>query len=510
MRHSDRMTQASSAQPNWSVTNQAAALVPAAVTALLDREWRLLIDGTLVSATGHRTYQRVSPYGEMVIAEAPDADVGDVDTAARTAHAARAKWRATPNTERAELVRALADSIEEHGEELALLDTVDAGSPISNSRADVATAVMQLRMFAGQALELKGTSVPASHGLHITVREPVGVVARIVPYNHPLMFACKIGAPLVAGNPTILKPPEAAPLSALRLGELAADIFPPGVLSVVVGDGPAIGDALVRHRQVRRIGFIGSEPTGRAIQRAAAETAVKDVTLELGGKNAMVVFADADLDAAAKGAVFGMNFTWSGQSCGSNSRLLVQREVHDVLVEKVVALIERRRIGDPFDEATEQGTMINRAQYEKTLRYIETAKSEGATVVTGGGPPSNLERGLFVAPTVFTGVRPDSRIAQEEVFGPLLSVLSFTDEDEAIAIANDVDYGLTASVWTQDVARAHRMVHEFEAGFTWINDSSRHFPNVPFGGVKGSGVGREESLEELLSYTELKTINVNY
>ncbi len=484
--------------------------LPPHVATLLDRSWPLLSGGVLAGARSGRTYQRVSPYTETVIAEVPDADPGDVDAAVRAAHAARGAWRATPPAQRARMVAELADAVEEHGEELALLDTVDAGSPIANSRVDVTAGVASLRMFAGQVLELKGDTIPAAEGLHLTVREPVGVVARIVPYNHPLMFACKVGAPLVAGNPTILKPPEAAPLSALRLAELAADIFPPGVLSVLVGDGPSVPDALVRHELVRRIGFIGSEATGRAIQRAAAESGVKDVTLELGGKNAMVVFADADLDAAAEGAVFGMNFTWSGQSCGSNSRLLVQREIHDELVRRVVDLVERRRIGDPFEEGTEQGTMINRAQYEKSLAYVDIARDGGATVVTGGGRPAGLDHGLFVAPTVLTDVRPDSRIAQEEVFGPLLSVIAFDDEAEAVAIANGARYGLTASVWTRDVSRAHRVVDGFEAGFTWINGSSRHFPNVPFGGVKGSGIGREESLEELLSYTELKAVNVMY
>lgn len=484
--------------------------MPPEVAALLSHEWSLLAGGELTAAASGRTYQRISPCTETVIADVPDADSSDVDAAVEAAHGARAGWRDTLPAERARLVAALADAVERHAEELALLDTVDAGSPISNSRADVATAVAQLRMFAGLALELKGTTIPASSGLHLTVREPVGVVARIVPYNHPLMFAAKVAAPLVAGNPTILKPPDAAPLSSLRLAELARDIFPPGVLSVLVGDGPAVPGALVRHRHVRRIGFIGSEPTGRAIQRAAAETGVKDVSLELGGKNAMVVFADADLDAAAEGAVSGMNFTWSGQSCGSNSRLLVQQEIHDELVRRVVARTERRAIGDPLDEATEQGPMINRGQYEKSLAYIDIAVGEGATVVTGGGRPPGLDHGLFVAPTVFTGVRPQSRIAQEEVFGPLLSVISFTGEAEAVEIANAVSYGLTASVWTRDVSRAHRMARAFDAGFIWINGSSRHFPNVPFGGVKGSGIGREESLEELLSYTELKSINVMY
>lgn len=486
--------------------------LPADAARLLDRKWSLLIDGELTQAASGRTFDDVSPVTGTVVADVPDAATADVDLAVRAAHRARRGWRNTPAAERAALVARLADVVERHADELALLDTVDAGSPISNSRLDVSVAVAQLRLFAGLALEMKGDTIPASNALHLTVREPVGVVARIVPYNHPLMFACKIGAPLVAGNPTVLKPPEAAPLSALRLGELAADIFPPGVLSVLVGDGPAAPDALVRHPLVRRIGFIGSEPTGRAIQRAAAESGIKDVTLELGGKNAMVVFADADLDRAAEGAVFGMNFTWSGQSCGSNSRLLVQRGIHDELVARIVALIEARRIENPFSNRSEQGTMINRAQYEKSLRYIGIATDQGARVATGGGPPRDpdLRDGLYVAPTVLTGVGPADRIAREEVFGPLLSVIPFDDEAEAVEIANGVDYGLTASVWTRDVERAHRVVREFEAGHTWINGSSRHFPNVPFGGVKGSGLGREESLEELLSYTELKAINVMF
>lgn len=488
------------------------ARLPASAAQALKREWRLLIGGRLRGSRSGRTFERVSPVTETVIARVPDAGVADVEDAVEAAYQARAVWRDTSAPARAAAVRALADLVERHAEELALLDTIDAGSPISNSRADVAVAVSQLRMFAGLALELKGDTIPASNALHLTVREPVGVTARIVPYNHPLMFACKIAAPLVAGNPTVLKPPESAPLSALRLAELAQEVFPPGVLSVLVGDGPEVPDALVRHPRVRRIGFIGSEPTGRAIQRAAAESGVKDVTLELGGKNAMVVFSDADLPAAAEGAVFGMNFTWSGQSCGSNSRLLVQREIHDELVARVVELVEARRIGDPLAEWSEQGTMINRAQYDKSLRYIDIATGEGAKVATGGGPPSGagFERGLYVRPTVLTGVTPSARIAREEVFGPVLSVIPFDSEREAVEIANGVDYGLTASVWTRDLDRAHRVVRAFEAGHTWINGSSRHFPNVPFGGVKGSGVGREESLEELLSYTDLKAINVMF
>ncbi|MGO1834189.1 MAG: aldehyde dehydrogenase family protein [Actinomycetaceae bacterium] len=478
---------------------------------VLDRDWRMLIDGELRAASGGATFLSYDPFSRVPVAAVPDASPDDVDAAAEAAASARADWRKATAIERARLVLRFADLVEEHAEELALLDAIDAGSPISNARLDVEIALAQMRMYAGFALEMKGQTIPATGGLHLTVREPVGVVAKIWPYNHPLMFFCRIAAPLVAGNPVIAKPPEAAPLSPLALGELAAQVFPPGVVNVVVGDGAATPDRLVRHPAVRRIGFIGSEPTGRAIQRAAAESGVKHVTLELGGKNAMVVFPDADLDAAAAGAVDGMNFTWSGQSCGSNSRLLVHRDIHDALLAKVADRVRARHQDDPLAEASEQGTMINEAQYDKSLGFIETARGEGARVVVGGGRPEGerFREGLFVEPTVLADVSPSSRIGQQEVFGPVLSVLPFTDEDEALAVANGVEYGLTASVWTRDLDRALRMARGFEAGFVWINGSGAHYPNVPYGGVKRSGVGgKEECLEELLSYTEEKVINI--
>ncbi|WP_460781920.1 aldehyde dehydrogenase family protein [Microbacterium shaanxiense] len=483
----------------------------ATVRRLLQRDWRMLIDGELCGASDGGEFATVDPFSQLPIARVPDASAHDVDRAVEAALAARAAWRETTAVERARLVLDFADLVEEHRDDLALLDAIDAGSPIVNARFDVTIALAQMRMFAGLALEMKGQTVPASAALHFTIREPVGVVAKIWPYNHPLMFFCRIAAPLVAGNCVVAKPPEAAPLSPLALGELAAQVFPPGVVNVVVGDGPSVPDRIVRHRGVRRVGFIGSEPTGRSIQKAAAESGVKHVTLELGGKNAMVVFPDVDLDAAAASAVNGMNFTWSGQSCGSTSRLLVHEDVHDALVEKVAALIRERRQDDPLSEASQQGTMINKNQYDKSLDFIQTAQAEGATVVVGGGRPEG-ERfgdGLFVAATLLTGVSPDSRIAQQEVFGPVLSVITFRTEDEALHIANDVEYGLTASVWSNDIHRALRMARGFEAGFVWVNGSSAHYPNVPYGGVKSSGVGgKEECLEELLSYTEEKAINI--
>jgi 2-formylbenzoate dehydrogenase len=480
--------------------------------AVRDRAWRFLVNGELVDAVAGGTFERVSPFTRRVLATVPSGDPRDAELLAQAANGARKGWARTPAPERAAAVQRASDIIEAHGEELAFLDAIDAGSTIANARADIGFALAHMRLFAGLALEVKGTTIPASAGLHLTVREPIGVVLRIVPFNHPFMFAAKVFTAIVAGCPVILKAPEAAPLSALRMGELLRDVFPPGVLQVSTAQGRAHADALVRHRHVNKIAFIGSETTGAAIQVAAAESGFKRVSLELGGKNAMIVFDDANLDRAAQGAIAGMNFAWSGQSCGSNSRLLVQRSVHDRVVELITHKLEGHRLGDPLDPRSAQGTMIHERQYDTVQRYLNLAREDGGTIVCGGTRPDNpaLGDGLFVPPTVITGLPLSSRVLREEIFGPVLSVIPFDTEDEALEIANALDYGLTASVWTADIGRALRVVRDVEAGFTWINDSSKHFLNVPYGGVKSSGNGREESIEELLSYTELKTINIAY
>jgi acyl-CoA reductase-like NAD-dependent aldehyde dehydrogenase len=485
----------------------------ARVPATADRDWSLLIGGKLVSTRSGRCYADVSPATEQVIAHVPDGDAADVDAAVRAAETAATQWRRVPPRERGARVAELARVLEEHADELAFLDAIDGGHPVTSMHLDVSMGADMLRLFSGLGIELKGETIPATtENLHLTLREPFGVVGRIIPFNHPIMFAAgKIAAPLVAGNAVILKPPESAPLSALRMGELFADLLPPGVLSIVVGEGPATGRAVARHPAIRRIGFIGSDRTGRSIQKDAAEVGVKEVTLELGGKNALIAFPDADPEQVAASAVAGMNFVRSsGQSCGSTSRLLLHESIADDVVGRVLARMAAIRIGDPLDPATEMGTMASRAQYDKTMRYIDMARADGATVLAGGGPPPNLadQPGLFIAPTLLGGVRPDMRVAREEVFGPVLSVIRWQDEQAAIDIANAVDYGLTGSIWTSDLTRAHRVAGAIQAGYLWINGSSRHFAGVPFGGVKMSGVGREESLGELLSYTQLKTVNI--
>ncbi len=436
----------------------------------------------------------------------------DVERAVAQARSAQPAWGRLSPAERAGAVRKLREGVQHHAEELARLDALDSGNPLRGMRIDLGIATALLGYFAGLATELKGQTIPLGSGkLDFAVREPLGVVARLVPFNHPLMFACiKSAPPLVAGNTVILKPSEHTPLSALRLAELAEDIFPPGVFNVLPGLGD-VGEALARHPGVDGICLVGSVPTGRKVMEAASGT-LKRLMLELGGKNALIVYPDVDLDKAADGAVKGMNFGWTaGQSCGATSRVLVHAAVHDALVERIVARVERIRLGIPEDADTEMGCLTTRAQYDKTLRYIELALGEGARLMTGG-PPDHPphDKGLYIRPTVFTGVQPTMRIAREEVFGPILAVMRWEDEEQLIEWANDVEYGLTASVWTRDIDRALRTVSRLQAGYVWVNNSSDHFLGAPFGGYKQSGFGREECLEELLAFTQLKNINVTF
>jgi betaine-aldehyde dehydrogenase len=475
-------------------------------------DYRCLIGGELVGAVNGSTIASHNPANGEKLAEVPNCGPADVDRAVEAAQAAYPAWRKLTPRERAAYLSKFAARLRERAETYAWIDSLDLGSPLKAMRNDVASAAALNDFYAGIAPEIKGETIPATAGtLNFTVREPYGVVGRIIPFNHPIMFAARIAAPLIAGNTLVMKPPEQTPLSALEMARDVCEIFPAGVVNIINGDGINVGAPLVRHPLVRRVHFTGSVEVGREVAKAAAE-GLKPVSLELGGKNPMIVFPDADIDKAVAGAFNGMNYCWSqGQSCGSTTRLFLHESIHDEFLAKLLAKIATARIGVPTDESTDMGCLVTAKHFNKVMSYIELGKSEGARLVTGGGKPSQpeLQKGFFVLPTVFDGVTQSMRLAREEIFGPVQAVLTWRDEAELPGLANCLNFGLTASIWTCDFPKAYRLAQEIEAGFIWINDSSRHFAGVPFGGMKHSGMGREETLGDLLSYTQLKSINVN-
>ena len=473
---------------------------------------RMLIGGELVASESGIWDHSINPATEEVVGRVPSGTKADVDRAVAAAEAAWPLWNARPTQEREAVLRAFGAKIAERAEEILNVEVADTGNTITPMRGDVRVAVDSLNYYAGIAHEVKGETFPATpKHLHLTLREPYGVVARIVPFNHPVMFAvARTAAALASGNAVVVKPPETSPLSAMVLAEIARDALPPGLFNIVTGPGRDVGDAVVRHPGIKRIAFIGSPSTGRAIQRAAAEVSVKHVTLELGGKNPMIVFPDNDPEEIARAAVGGMNFTWSGQSCGSTSRLLLHEDIYDAVVGKVAQRVAALRVGDPTQADTDMGPVNSKGQLDKILGFIASGHSEGARLLTGGRRPAGKQfaRGFWIEPTVFADVVPGMRLWQEEVFGPILSVGRWRTTEEAIRLANSTEYGLTASIWTRDINAALKTARAVRSGHLWINGFSAHFLGVPFGGMKNSGVGREEGIEELLSYTETKTINL--
>jgi 2-formylbenzoate dehydrogenase len=469
----------------------------------------MLVGGKLVEAANGGTSGVIDPASEEEIARVPDADETDAKAAVDAAADAFAAWRATPLVQRAAAVNRLADAILESQAELGRLESLDTGACIGPMTNDIGTTVTRFRYFAGLARELKGITVPASdRGFHFTVREPYGVCVGITAFNHPLLFAsAKIAPPLIAGNTVVLKPPPQAPLTSLALAEIAADILPPGVLNIVSGTSVGLGQALVSDPRVRRVSLTGSVPTGKAVMKTAADH-LADVTLELGGKNPLIVYPDADIDAAVRGAIRAMNFGWQGQSCGSTSRVIVHESVHAEFCRRLVEILQGMRIGSPQDPATQIGAMISRAQYDRVMSYIEIGQQEGARLLTGGRRPPGQDQGFFVEPTVFDEVTEDMRIFREEIFGPVMALTTWSDEDEAIRIANLGDYGLTANVYTNDLPTVLRVLPRLEAGFVWANGLGEHFLGLPYGGVKESGIGREEGLEQLLSFTQSKSVSL--
>ena len=454
-----------------------------------------------------------NPGNGQVIDQISHAGAEDTGAAIEAAHAAFPAWRAIPMMQRINTLKKAANVLREHAAELALLDAYNTGNPVAEMLSDANVAAAWFDYFAGLIPMIRGETIPsADDHFHYTLREPLGVVARIVAFNHPVMFAAgKMAAPLAAGNTVIIKPPEQAPISSLRLAELFADVFPPGVVNILPG-GIECGKVLSSHPLVRKISLIGSIPTGKAIAKAAADT-LKGTLFELGGKNALIGFPDADIDKLVRGVSTGMNFTWAGQSCGSTSRVFLHESIHDKVLEGVVDYVKKNfKPGVPTDMATTMGPVISKAAEEKVLSYIESGKKEGAKVACGGGKVNGEEKikgGYFIEPTIFTDVKSDMRISREEIFGPVMSVFKWTDEDEMLKQVNSTEYGLTASIYTKDVATAQDVVKKVEAGVVWVNQVGRHFLNIPFGGYKESGGGREEDINEMLSFTQTKTVSIH-
>lgn len=473
---------------------------------------QLFIDGEFVDSLDGATLEVLNPHDCSVITEIAEGRANDVDRAVAAAQAAFPKWKRLAAAERGRLLLRLADALEANAEEFAQLESLDTGHPIKDARIlDVPRTAACFRYFGGMADKLQGDIVPVDAGfLNYVQREPLGVVGAVVPWNFPLMFCSwKMGPALAAGNTVVLKPSELTPLSSLRLAELMHEVgFPAGVLNMVPGFGHTAGERLAMHPDVRKIAFTGSTAVGKRIVEYSSSN-LKRVQLELGGKGANIVFGDADLTAAINGSAFAI-FHNQGQACIAGSRLMLHESIADEFLDRFLTLTRSIRLGDPLDPSTEMGPLTSPMHRDRVLSYVKVAVDEGGEILTGGKAPSDpaLARGCYIEPTVVRARHTD-RVCREEVFGPFVTVTTFSSDEEAIEIANSTDYGLGGGLWTRDLARAHRVAAEMRSGMVWVNCYKRANPGSPFGGTGLSGYGREMGFEAMREYTEAKSIWIN-
>jgi aldehyde dehydrogenase (NAD+) len=477
----------------------------------INTETQLLIANQWIPSESGKTFPTYNPATGEELAQISEADAADVDKAVKAARAAfeRGPWRKTSASERGRLLNRFADLMEQHAVELATLETLDNGMPLSLARhVAVPLTIAHIRYFAGWADKNQGKTIPINGDYFCYTRhEPVGVVGQITPWNFPLlMYGMKLGPALATGNTVVLKPAEQTPLTALRLGELIVETgFPPGVVNILPGYGPTAGAAMADHMDIDKVAFTGSVEVGRLMMQASGRTNLKRVSLELGGKSPNIVFADADIEQAIEGSHTALFFN-QGQACCAGSRLFVEEKIYDEFVEKSVDRASRRTVGDPFDAGTEQGPQIDGIQFDKVMSYIDSGKREGAELLTGGRRAG--ERGYFIEPTVFANVQDEMKIAREEIFGPVMSIIKFRDLDEVTERANNTSYGLAAAVWTRDIGKAHAIANNVRAGTVWVNCFDVFDAAAPFGGFKQSGIGREMGEYALQQYTEVKTVTV--
>lgn len=478
----------------------------------LKTHYPMLIGGKWVNSVSGKTFATLNPATGETLCQVAEGDRADIDLAVKAARKAfeQGPWSRMAAAERGRLINRLADLIEKHKEELAALETLDNGKPIRDSlNADLPLTIKCYRYYAGYADKNHGKTIPVEGNYFTYTRhEPVGVVGQIIPWNFPLLMqAWKWGPALAMGCTMILKPAEQTPLTALRVAELAQEAgFPDGVINVVPGYGPTAGAALTAHMDVDKVAFTGEFSTGQIIMEAAARSNLKRVTLELGGKSPNIVFADADLEAAVEGAFFGLFFN-QGQCCCAGSRLFVEDQIHDAFVDRLVQKAKGQKLGDPFEDSTTQGPQVSQEQADRIMSYVDAGKKEGAKLLTGGNRWKSP--GYYIEPTVFTEVKDEMKIAREEIFGPVLSILRFKDLEEVIRRGNQTSYGLAAAVWTRDIKKAHRLANSLKAGTVWINCYDVFDAAAPFGGFKTSGLGRELGEYALNNYTEVKTVYVN-